>query len=261
MPKLAIELVGVSKSYDGGERFAVREVDLAVADGEVVALVGGSGSGKTTTLKMINRLIEPTAGTIRVQGEDVTRSDPVLLRRAIGYAFQGVGLFPHLSVGENVAVTPRLLGWSADRIAARVDELLEMVDLPPADYRDRPSSALSGGQQQRVGFARAVAAEPKAMLMDEPFGALDPVTRASLQNEFRQLQRALGLSVVLVTHDMTEAVLLADRVAVMHEGTIRQLGTPHDLLTQPADDYVASLIETPRRQAEAIESLVQGGER
>jgi len=261
MTSAAIELIDVRKSYDGGQTFAVNTVDLAVAVGEVVAFVGGSGSGKTTTLKMINRLIEPTSGTIRVHGEDVTRSDPVQLRRSIGYAFQGVGLFPHLTVGENVAVTPRLLGWPADRISKRVDELLAMVDLPPEEYRDRPPSALSGGQQQRVGFARAVAAEPKAMLMDEPFGALDPVTRASLQEAFRALQQRLGLSVVLVTHDMTEAVLLADRVMVMHEGEVRQLGTPHELLTAPADDYVAHLIETPRRQSDAIEALIEGAER
>ncbi len=255
----AIELENVTKAYDPAKPPAVREVSLAVAQGEVLALVGGSGSGKTTTLKMINRLIEPTSGTIRVLGEEVTTIDPVLLRRSIGYAFQGVGLFPHLTVGDNVAITPRLLGWNADRTRCRIDELLALVDLPPETYRDRLPAELSGGQRQRVGFARALAAEPGAILMDEPFGALDPITRDALQNEFRELQRKLSLSVVIVTHDMTEAVLLADRIAVMHEGELRQLGSPRELLTSPADDYVAQLIETPRRHSDFIESLMHPG--
>ncbi len=255
----AIELENVTKAYDPAKPPAVREVSLAVAQGEVLALVGGSGSGKTTTLKMINRLIEPTSGSIRVMGNEVTTVDPVLLRRSIGYAFQGVGLFPHLTVGKNVAVTPNLLGWGADRVEARVDELLALVDLPPETYRNRLPAELSGGQRQRVGFARALAAEPRAILMDEPFGALDPITRDALQTEFRDLQRKLSLSVVIVTHDMTEAVLLADRIAVMHEGVLRQLGTPQQLLTAPADDYVAQLIETPRRHSDFIESLMHPG--
>jgi osmoprotectant transport system ATP-binding protein len=252
----AIELENVTKAYDPGKPPAVRAVSLSVTQGEVLALVGGSGSGKTTTLKMINRLIEPTSGSIRVMGDEVTTVDPVLLRRSIGYAFQGVGLFPHLTVGTNVAITPHLLGWEADRIRARVDELLTLVDLPPEIYRNRLPAELSGGQRQRVGFARALAAEPRAILMDEPFGALDPITRDALQTEFRDLQRKLSLSVVIVTHDMTEAVLLADRIAVMHEGVLRQLGTPQELLTAPADDYVAQLIETPRRHSDFIESLM-----
>jgi len=257
MPVPAISLENVSKAYAPDKPPAVRDVSLELMPGEVLALVGGSGSGKTTTLKMINRLIEPTAGTIRVQGEDVTAIDPVLLRRSIGYAFQGVGLFPHLTVGANVAITPQLLGWSAERISQRIDELLTLVDLPPETYRDRLPRELSGGQQQRVGFARALAAEPRAILMDEPFGALDPITRDTVQTEFRQLQQSLAVSVVIVTHDMTEAVLLADRIAVMHEGELRQLGTPRELLRQPADDYVAQLIETPRRQSDFIESLMK----
>lgn len=256
MPVPAIELEHVTKAYDPAKQPAVRDVSLAVAQGEVLALVGGSGSGKTTTLKMINRLIEPTSGSIRVMGEEVTTVDPVLLRRSIGYAFQGVGLFPHLTVGDNVAITPRLLGWEATRTRARIDELLTLVDLPPETYRERLPAELSGGQRQRVGFARALAAEPRAILMDEPFGALDPITRDALQTEFRNLQRKLSLSVVIVTHDMTEAVLLADRIAVMHEGVLRQLGTPQELLTAPADDYVAQLIETPRRHSDFIESLM-----
>lgn len=257
MSVAAIELENVTKAYDPAKPPAVCGVSLAVAQGEVLALVGGSGSGKTTTLKMINRLIEPTSGSIRVLGDEVTNVDPVLLRRSIGYAFQGVGLFPHLTVGDNVAITPRLLRWDADRIRSRIDELLTLVDLPPETYRDRLPAELSGGQRQRVGFARALAAEPRAILMDEPFGALDPITRDTLQTEFRDLQRKLSLSVVIVTHDMTEAVLLADRIAVMHEGVLRQLGTPHELLTAPADDYVAQLIETPRRHSDFIESLMR----
>ena len=253
----AIALENVSKTYAPDKPPAVNSISFEVSPGEVLALVGGSGSGKTTTLKMINRLIEPTAGTIRVQGEDVTSMDPVLLRRSIGYAFQGVGLFPHLTVGANVAVTPRLLGWSGERIGKRIDELLALVDLPPESYRDRLPAELSGGQQQRVGFARALAAEPSAILMDEPFGALDPITRDALQTEFRELQQSLAVSVVIVTHDMTEAVLLADRIAVMHEGELRQLGTPRELLSQPADDYVAQLIDTPRRHSDFIESLMK----
>lgn len=257
MPGPAIALENVTKSYAAEKPAAVRGVSLEVMDGEVLALVGGSGSGKTTTLKMINRLIEPTMGTIRVQGEDVTKMDPVLLRRSIGYAFQGVGLFPHLTVGANVAITPQLLGWSGERICNRVDELLCLVDLPPETFRERFPEELSGGQQQRVGFARALAAEPRAILMDEPFGALDPITRDTLQTEFRELQQSLAVSVVIVTHDMTEAVLLADRIAVMHEGELRQLGTPRELLSQPADDYVARLIDTPRRHSDFIESLIK----
>jgi osmoprotectant transport system ATP-binding protein len=253
----AIELEQVRKEYAPDKTPAVRDVSFSVSQGEVLALVGGSGSGKTTTLKMINRLIEPTAGTIRVMGEDVTAIDPVMLRRSIGYAFQGVGLFPHLTVGDNIAITPRLLGWPEGKTRARVDDLLMLIDLPVDTFRDRLPAALSGGQRQRVGFARALAAEPRAILMDEPFGALDPITRDTVQTEFREVQQKLGLSVVVVTHDMTEAVLLADRIAVMHEGDLRQLGTPQQLLTAPADDYVAQLIETPRRHSDFIESLMR----
>src|SRR4051812_36439235 len=171
-----IVLEGVSKSFDGGRRFAVEDVSLRVPEGELLVLLGGSGCGKTTTLKMINRLIEPSAGRILVDGRDVSAADPVQLRRSIGYVFQGIGLFPHMSVAENVAVVPKLLHWPAGRIAAPVDELLKLVHLPPEQYRGRLPAQLSGGQQQRVGFARALAVDPKVMLLDEPFGALDPVT-------------------------------------------------------------------------------------
>ena len=252
-----IVLEGVGKSYDGA-RFVVRDVSFHVPRGQLLILLGGSGSGKTTTLKMINRLIEPTAGRIRVDGRDVRATDPVELRRSIGYVFQGIGLFPHLTVAENVAVVPRLLGWPRPRIEARVDELLELVHLPPDEYRSRMPRELSGGQQQRVGFARALAAGQHVMLLDEPFGALDPLIRDELRQEFQQLRRRLGLTAVMVTHDMTEALLSADLVAVMNAGRLLRVGTPHELLTDPGDDFVAALLASPRKQAEQLESLAAG---
>lgn len=253
----ALELEDLCKSYDGGKTFAVSKLNFAAKRGELVVLLGGSGCGKTTTLKMINRLIEPTSGSIRVDGEDVTKLDPVRLRRSIGYIFQGIGLFPHMTVAENVGITPRLIGWKPSRIARRVDELLEMVHLPPDEFRARKPSELSGGQQQRVGFARALAAEPSVVLMDEAFGALDPITRDRLQGEFKEIQRELGLTSLLVTHDMTEALLMADRIVVMNEGKIVQVGTPRELMSAPKDDYVEELIETPKRQADHLEKLAE----
>jgi osmoprotectant transport system ATP-binding protein len=253
-----IMLERVSKSYDGGRRFSVRDVSLRVSRGQLLVLLGGSGSGKTTTLKMINRLIEPFSGRIEVDGRDVRDVNPVELRRGIGYVFQGIGLFPHLSVARNIGVVPRLLGWSAERIEKRVDELLELVHLPPGEYRSRLPRELSGGQQQRVGFARALAAGPRVMLLDEPFGALDPITRDELRAEFLEIRRRLGLTAVMVTHDMTEALLSADRIAVMSEGRLLQVGTPHELLTRPADAFVAALMNSPRRQAARLEALADG---
>jgi osmoprotectant transport system ATP-binding protein len=253
-----IVLDGVSKSYDNNGHFAVRDVSLRVQEGSLLVLLGGSGCGKTTTLKMINRLIEATAGRIEVNGQDVRAVDPVELRRGIGYVFQGIGLFPHLTVAENVALVPRLLHWSPPRIAKRVDELLDLVHLPPAQFRSRLPRELSGGQQQRVGFARALAAGPRLMLLDEPFGALDPVTRDELRTEFLQLQRRLSLTAVMVTHDMTEALLSADRIAVMNAGHLVRVGTPHELLTDPRDEFVAALMSSPRRQARQLEALAAG---
>ena len=250
-----IEADGLTKRY--GDVVVVRDVSLRVRAGELVVLLGGSGSGKTTILKMINRLIEPTAGSVRLDGVDTADLPPHELRRRIGYVFQRIGLFPHLTVGENVAVTPGLLGWPPERIAARVDELLGLVELDPA-LRDRRPSELSGGQQQRVGVARALAAEPRVMLLDEPFGALDPVTRERLQQSFLHIRETLALTTVFVTHDMTEALTLADRIAVLHEGRLLQLGTPRDLLTRPADAYVDRLMSTPRRQAAAVDALIAG---
>jgi osmoprotectant transport system ATP-binding protein len=253
-----IVLDNVCKSYDGGRTYSVRDVSLTVPTGSLLALLGGSGCGKTTTLKMINRLIEPTSGRIEIDGRDVRAADPVELRRGIGYVFQGIGLFPHMTIADNVAVVPRLLGWAPQRIAARVDELLAMVRLSPEQYRGCFPRQLSGGQQQRIGFARALAAGPKVMLLDEPFGALDPMTRDGLRDEFLALCRRLGLTAVMVTHDMAEALLSADSIAVMNAGRLVRLGTPQELLTDPGDPFVAELIGTPRRQAARLETLAAG---
>jgi osmoprotectant transport system ATP-binding protein len=251
-----IELIGVGKRY--GAQAALADVDLAVAQGEFLALVGGSGSGKTTLLKTINRLIEPDAGQVRIAGEDVRATPAHLLRRRIGYVFQDVGLFPHLSVAENIAVTPRLLGWEKGRIAERVAALLALVGLP-ADYAGRPPAALSGGQRQRVGVARALAAEPALLLMDEPFGALDPLTRDALGRDYRALHERLGLTTVMVTHDMAEAVLLADRIAVLAEGRLLAQGAPAELMSATADPRVRALLEAPKRQAERLRERLGGG--
>ena len=252
----AIELSGVEKRY--GTLDALAGVSLSVAAGEFAALVGGSGSGKTTLLKTINRLIAPDAGSVRVLGDDVAASEPHLLRRRIGYVFQEVGLFPHLTVAENIAITPKLLGWDRKRIEARIANLLGLVDLPP-EIASRAPAALSGGQRQRVGVARALAAEPKLMLMDEPFGALDPLTRDALGADYRALHERLGLTTVMVTHDMAEAVLLADRIVVLREGAIVADGLPADLLAQTRDEGVRALLEAPRRQAERLRARLDGG--
>jgi osmoprotectant transport system ATP-binding protein len=250
-----IALKGVCKSFDGGRSQAVSGADLTVARGEFVALVGGSGSGKTTLLKTINRLIAPDAGTVEIAGEAALASDPHQLRRRIGYVFQEVGLFPHLSVAENIAITPKLLGQAKPERDARVGELLDLVSLPRA-FAERRPAALSGGQRQRVGVARALAARPAIMLMDEPFGALDPVTRDALGSEYRRLHDQLGLTTLMVTHDMTEAVLLADRIVVMDHGRLIADGAPADLLADPRPE-VRGLIETPRRQAERVRERLE----
>ena len=247
----AIELSGVGKHY--GAHAALAGVSLTVAAGQFTALVGGSGSGKTTLLKTINRLVKPDAGTVRVLGEDVGGLEAHLLRRRIGYIFQEVGLFPHLSVAENIAITPKLLGWERATITERVAALLDLVALP-REVGARPPAALSGGQRQRVGVARALAAEPKLMLMDEPFGALDPLTRDQLGADYRALHDRLGLTTVMVTHDMAEAVLLADRIVVLKAGLIVADGKPADLLAQTTDPDVRALLETPRRQAERLQA-------
>jgi osmoprotectant transport system ATP-binding protein len=249
-----IELQHLTKRY--GDQIVVDDLSIQIDEGELLVLLGGSGSGKTTTLKMINRLIEPSAGSVLVDGSDVAALAPHDLRRRIGYAFQQVGLFPHMTVAENIGVTPALLGWTEPKIRRRVDELLELVELDPDDTRERRPDQLSGGQQQRVGVARALAASPRLMLLDEPFGALDPLTRRRLQESFVRIRRELGLTAVFVTHDMVEALVLGDRIAVMETGRLVQIGTPGTLMREPADDYVRRLLDTPRREAQLVESLL-----
>ena len=235
-------------------------LSFEVRDAELLAVVGESGSGKTTALKMLNRLIEPSAGRVYLDGRDAGELPAHLLRRQIGYVFQRVGLFPHLTVAENIAVTPRLLGWGKQRIAERVSELLELVELEP-DFAHRFPDSLSGGQAQRVGLARALAASPPLLLLDEPFGALDPLTRDHLQQSLDRLRRKLGLTVMLVTHDASEALLLADRILVLRQGRLIQLDTPSALLSAPASDYVDRLLAAPRRQAQIFDQLASGSAR
>jgi len=235
-----------TKRYGAGPP-ALDGLSLEVPAGETCVLVGPSGGGKTTALKMVNRLVEPTSGRVLIDGADVAGADPVTLRRGIGYVIQQVGLFPHLDVAANVATVPRLLGWDRRRIGARVDELLDLVGLDAATYRHRRPDELSGGQRQRVGVARALAADPPILLMDEPFGAVDPVTRARLQDEFLRLQRALRRTVVLVTHDIDEALRLGDRLAVLAAGgRLEQYGTPAEVLGRPATDFVAGFVGAGR---------------
>jgi osmoprotectant transport system ATP-binding protein len=246
-----IDVQGLTRRYR--DVVAVDDVSFHVAAGELLVLVGESGSGKTTTLKMINRLVEPSAGRVLVDGQDTRAAEPHALRRRIGYVFQRIGLFPHMSVAENVAVPLALARWDRARTRARVAEVLTLVELDP-DLGDRRPRELSGGQQQRVGVARALAASPRLMLLDEPFGALDPITRDRLQQLFVGLRRALGLTAVFVTHDMAEALLLADRIGVMRSGRLVQVGTPEELRRAPADGHVAELLDTPRRQARMVEA-------
>jgi osmoprotectant transport system ATP-binding protein len=254
-PPPLIAFAHVEKSFDGGRVKAVDDVSLSVAAGEFLAIVGGSGSGKTTLLRLANRLIEADRGSISVEGEDVTSVDPIGLRRRIGYVFQSGGLFPHMSVADNIGITPKLLGTPAVEISARVDELLELVRLDRKAHRDRFPRELSGGQRQRVGVARALAAKPRIVLMDEPFGALDPLTRDALGDDYRALHTKLGLTTIMITHDMTEAILLADRVAVMRTGKLLAEGTPKTLSASD-DAYVGELMRTPRRQAERLNALL-----
>jgi osmoprotectant transport system ATP-binding protein len=252
---VTLALKDVSKAYDEGRVRALDGVSLAVREREFLAIVGPSGSGKTTLLQLINRLAEPTGGTVEVEGTDVRAVPPIALRRRIGYVFQGVGLFPHMTVAENIAITPRLIGWDAARRAARVDELIDLVRLERRQ-RERYPHQLSGGERQRVGVARAIAAQPKIVLMDEPFGALDPINRDAIGGDYRRLHDHLGLTTVMITHDMLEAVLLADRIGVMQAGRLIAEGTPHALMTGAHGDYVDELMATPRRQAERLNALM-----
>jgi len=238
-----IRLEGLTKRYPGQRADAVEALDMEIPDGEIVVLVGPSGCGKTTTMRLINRLIEPTGGRIYLEGKDVTRANPDKLRRRIGYVIQQVGLFPHMTIADNIATVPRLEGWDDKRIRARIDELLELVGLEPSAYRHRYPKELSGGQRQRVGVARALSADPPVMLMDEPFGAIDPITRDRLQNEFLRLQSEIRKTIVFVTHDIDEAIKMGDRIAILQErSVIAQYDTPEHILSNPASQFVANFI-------------------
>jgi osmoprotectant transport system ATP-binding protein len=238
-----IRLDDVTKKYAGQQTAAVDGLSLVIPAGEIVMFVGPSGCGKTTSLKMINRLIEPTSGSIHIGDEDVREQSADQLRRTIGYVIQGGSLFPHMTVAKNIAIVPRMLGWEADRISRRVDELLELVSLDPAKYRDRYPRELSGGQQQRVGVARGLAADPPVILMDEPFGAVDPITRQRLQDELLSIQRELHKTIVCVTHDIDEAIKLGDRILILQEGAqVAQYDTPEAILANPANDFVADFV-------------------
>lgn len=240
-----IRLEGLGKRYSGQDVDAVAPLDLEIRRGEFVVFVGPSGCGKTTTLRMVNRLVEPTYGRIWIDGRDVTHADPDELRRKIGYVIQQVGLIPHMTVAQNVGLVPKLLGWSKAKTAPRVDELLDLVGLDPGSFRSRYPKQLSGGQQQRVGVARALAADPPVMVMDEPFGAIDPITRERLQDEFLNLQKRIRKTIVFVTHDVNEALKLGDRIAIFADGSrLAQYATPLEILAHPADEYVRSFIGT-----------------
>ncbi len=238
-----IRLEQLTKQFPGQAKPAVESLDMEIAAGEIVVLVGPSGCGKTTTMRLINRLIEPSSGRIFLQGDDVTKVNPDKLRRRIGYVIQQVGLFPHQTIADNIATVPRMLGWDEKRIKARIDELLDLVGLDPAVYRSRYPKNLSGGQRQRAGVARALSADPPVMLMDEPFGAIDPITRDRLQNEFLRLQETIRKTIIFVTHDIDEAIKMGDRIAILREGSkIAQYDTPERILSGPADDFVADFI-------------------
>jgi osmoprotectant transport system ATP-binding protein len=246
----SVEFRHVTKRYAGSSKTptaAVDDLSFTVPAGKICVFVGPSGAGKTTTLKMVNRLIEPTSGEILVDGHNVLTDDPTDLRRRIGYVIQQVGLLPHLTIGDNVATVPRLLGWSRERMAQRTEELLDLVGLPPNSYRDRYPSQLSGGERQRVGVARALAADPPLMLMDEPFGAVDPIVRERLQNELLRLQERLAKTILFVTHDIDEAIKMGDLLLVLREGgRLAQFGPPAEVLTNPASDFVARFVGTDR---------------
>lgn len=252
-----ITFENVSKQYQHGPT-VLKDLQLHCSDGEITALIGPSGCGKTTTMKLINRLIDPSEGTILVNGVDISTVSPVKLRRSIGYVIQHVGLFPHMTIADNVAVVPRLLEWDEDRIQDRIDELLDMVHLPPSKYRDRYPSELSGGQQQRIGVIRAFAADPAIILMDEPFSALDPISREQLQDELVDLQKNLKKTIVFVTHDMDEAIRIADKIVLMKSGKILQEGTPEQILRHPANEFVKTFIG--RKRLAEFEAIPEASE-
>lgn len=246
-----IHLEGVNKVYDDGFK-ALKDINLAFKEGEITVLIGPSGCGKTTTMKLINRLINASSGKIRIQQEDISTLDPVVLRRRIGYVIQSIGLFPHMTIAKNVGIVPRLQKWDKQKIAARVDELLQLVGLDPDIYRNRYPSELSGGQQQRIGVIRALAANPDVILMDEPFSALDPISREQLQDELIRLQQELKKTIVFVTHDMDEAIKIADTIVLMKDGEVIQTGRPDYILRHPANDFVKSFIGKKRMETENV---------
>jgi osmoprotectant transport system ATP-binding protein len=250
-----IAFEAVTKRY--GDQPVLDDVSFAINAGEFLAIVGPSGSGKTTLLRLINRLSEPTSGAVRVGGEDVRMLDPIVLRRRTGYVFQGIGLFPHFTVAENITITPKLLGWDAARRQARALELLTLVRLDPG-YGPRFPHELSGGERQRVGVARALAAKPDIVLMDEPFSALDALTRDALGQDYRQLHKTLGITSVLITHDMLEALLLADRIVVLREGRMIADGKPADLMQRDDDSFLREMMQTPRRHAQQLNAFLAG---
>jgi len=255
MTATAIAFEAVSKRY--GTQLVLDDISFSIGRGEFVAIVGPSGSGKTTLLRLINRLSEATDGVVRIGGEDILSLDPIALRRRTGYVFQGIGLFPHLTVAENIVITPRLLCWEPDRRKARADELLALMRLDTA-YATRFPHELSGGERQRVGIARALAAGPDIVLMDEPFSALDALTREALGDDYRRLHAALGLTSVMITHDMLEALLLADRIIVVREGRIIADGRPPELMRRDDDPFLRELLDTPRRHAERLGAFIAG---
>lgn len=255
MGQTAIEFKGVSKKFPNTEYFAVDHVDLSIEEGEFITILGSSGCGKTTLLKMVNRLCEPDSGRVILFGEDIAGQNAVELRRRIGYVIQQVGLFPHMTIEENISVVPSLLKWDRQRIENRVEELLSLVGLEPGEFKKRYPSQLSGGQQQRIGLARALAVEPRIMLLDEPFGAIDAITRTTLQEELLRLHKGLKKTFLFVTHDINEAFKLGNRVVVMNQGRICQFDTPSNIAKNPSDPFVASLIRSAREQERLWEAL------
>jgi osmoprotectant transport system ATP-binding protein len=251
-----IQFKQVSKTYPNGVE-AVRDLSLEIAEGETLVLLGTSGCGKTTTMKMVNRLIEPTSGCIVVAGTNIMEQDPIELRRQIGYAIQHIGLFPHMTVAENIAVVPKLLKWTPERISSRIDELLGLIGLEPKEFRDRYPSQLSGGQKQRIGVARALAADPPIVLMDEPFGALDPITREQLQNEFIELESEIEKTIIFVTHDIFEAVKMGDRIALLDKGCLQQLAPPAELVENPANEFVEQFLGQHRFQLSLLTRTIK----
>lgn len=245
----------VSKSYDGVSK-AIDTISFEVLQGEILVLLGSSGCGKSTILKMINRLIDPTSGAIYLDGKDLREQNPVPLRRSIGYVFQGIGLFPHMSVEENVGIVPRMLSWPEPKIRERCRELLELVGLPIENFAERFPDELSGGQQQRVAVARALASDPNFLLMDEPFGALDAITRDFLQQEFLDLKKRLAKTVVFVTHDIVEAFILGDRIAILNEGRLEQIAPAKEILQQPATAFVRELLAKPVKRLKAFQDTL-----